>query len=159
MANGQWFTQINNGTLTLLDTTSQNETFKGTKGDDTFAGGFGNDTYVIKSPGDTVTGGLGADIFQISATGTGSHAEITDFSVSDGDAISLLLLDADPRTAARNAFTFVGAHGFSGTVGELRYAVSGGNTFIYGDTNGDRAADFTIMVDGIHTFTAADFLL
>ncbi len=42
------------GKLTLIDTTSRNELFKGTAGADTFAGGFGDDTYRVNSTGDVV---------------------------------------------------------------------------------------------------------
>jgi hypothetical protein len=41
--------------------------------------------------------------------------------------------------------------------------VSGGNTFVQGDVNGDAVADFTIMLTGTHTLTNAgptpDFVL
>lgn len=41
--------------LTLIDLSSRNETFKGTAGADTFAGGLGNDTYTVNDAGDLVT--------------------------------------------------------------------------------------------------------
>ncbi len=43
------------GSLTLIDLTSRNETFKGTAGADTFAGGLGNDTYTVNNAGDRIT--------------------------------------------------------------------------------------------------------
>jgi hypothetical protein len=37
--------------------------------------------------------------------------------------------------------------------------VINGNTYVYGDTNGDGAADFMIRVDGNHPLTSADFVI
>lgn len=43
-------------------------------------------------------------------------------------------------------------------MGELRYEFAGSDTLVSGDTNGDRAADFTIRLTGAITLTAADLL-
>ena len=48
---------------------------------------------------------------------------------------------------------------FTIVAGELRYEQISGNTFVYGDTNGDGTADFMIRVDGIQAFVASDFTL
>ena len=42
---------------------------------------------------------------------------------------------------------------------ELRYDVVGGNTYVYGNVNGDAIADFCIKLSGIHTLTSSDFVL
>jgi hypothetical protein len=44
----------------------------------------------------------------------------------------------------------------SGTAGELRYEISGGDTYVYGDSDGDGSADFVIMLAGSHAMAGAD---
>ena len=53
----------------------------------------------------------------------------------------------------------IGDGPFSGTAGELRFAQAGGRTVVEGDVTGDGRADFQIELLGLHTLTAADFLL
>ncbi len=43
--------------------------------------------------------------------------------------------------------------------GQLRYAQAGGDTMVYGDTNGDRVADFAIHLEGLVGLAASDFVL
>ena len=47
----------------------------------------------------------------------------------------------------------------SGGFGELRFEQKGGNTLVTGGTNGDKLADFTVQLNGLHTLVAADFIL
>jgi len=56
-------------------------------------------------------------------------------------------------------FAFVGTAAFDGHAGELRYEEISGNTYLYGDTNGDGAADFMIRLDGLHALVSADLTL
>jgi len=56
-------------------------------------------------------------------------------------------------------FTFIGTESFRNVAGELRYQEISGNTFVYGDTNGDGVADFMIRLDGGHALVAGDFVL
>lgn len=48
-----------------------------------------------------------------------------------------------------NAFSFIGAGGFTGVAGQLHYVASAGGVTIEGDTNGDGRADFSISVLGV----------
>jgi hypothetical protein len=41
----------------------------------------------------------------------------------------------------------------------VRYEVSGRFTFVEADTNGDRTADFAIVLAGRHALQAVDFVL
>jgi hypothetical protein len=56
-------------------------------------------------------------------------------------------------------FVFIGAKGFSGKVGELRYVAKASDTIIYADLNGDKKADFAIHLDDRVILVASDFIL
>lgn len=145
-----------------------NNTLSGLAGNDTINGGAGNDTIIGGAGMDTMTGGLGNDTF-VFATGdfsskTSTKADhIVDFTAGDHvdlSAIDALVSASGYGASGNQAFHFIGTNGFHNHTGaELRYAVSGGNTYIYGNTNGDTSADFCIKLDGVHTLTAADFIL
>ncbi|MBW8727258.1 MAG: M10 family metallopeptidase C-terminal domain-containing protein [Inquilinus limosus] len=109
---------------------------------------------------DTLTGGGGADRFVISAaghSGPGAADRITDFS--QGDRIDLSAIDADPALAGDQAFVFLGGGAFTGTAGQLRAEVSGGDTVVSGDLDGDRTADVQIVLIGAVALQAGDFVL
>jgi len=113
---------------------------------------------------DTLTGGLGADLFVYqqlseSTVATGGRDTITDFSLADRDRIDLRAIDANTSVGGDQAFRFVGASAFSGSAGELRYAPSGGDTLISGDVNGDKVADFAILLSGTIAPMSGNFLL
>ncbi|MDZ5461437.1 beta strand repeat-containing protein [Azohydromonas lata] len=76
------------------------------------------------------------------------------------DKIDLNAIDANPFDTDNNsAFLFIGLNAFTKTAGQLRYANSGGNTFVYGDVNGDGVADIGIKLIGTHTLSADNFML
>ena len=143
--------------------------FKGGAGDDTYiggrkadtlAGGAGADTLSGGKGNDKLTGGLGADhltgaggkdvfIFKSVAQSTLDEADtISGFKGSAGDRIHLKAIDADSTAQGNNAFDFIGTDAFSGKAGELRYESAEGSTWIYGDVDGDGAADLAIMLNG-----------
>jgi hypothetical protein len=76
-----------------------------------------------------------------------------------GDKIDLSSIDAATRGRGNNAFTFIGDADFTGTAGQLHYYTDGSHTYICGDRNGDKVADFTICLDGLHTLHSSDFVL
>ena len=126
------------------------------------SGGAGND--VIKGAGgaDTLYGGSGADTFIYTSyrdSTTSARDMIYDFSQAQGDRIHLSNIDARTSTAADDAFTFIGEKAFSGKAGELRYLHQGGDTFIYGDVNGDGRADFSVRLDNVVDLVKGDFIL
>ncbi len=84
---------------------------------------------------------------------------ILDFGRAQGDKIELSLVDARTTTAGDQAFSWIGTSAFGGVAGQLRYAQSAGDTVIYGDTNGDRIADFAIHLEGTVSLAATDFVL
>jgi Ca2+-binding RTX toxin-like protein len=161
-----------NGTGNTLANTltgnNGNNILKGLDGNDTLSGGAGIDQLVGGKGMDTMTGGTGNDRFVFddgefsSKTSSGADV-IVDFT--PGDKIDLSLVDAVSTATAYDkpgdqAFVFINHNRFHIETGrELRYDVSGGNTYIYGSTNGDAVADFCIKLLGIHTLTASDFVL
>jgi serralysin len=136
-----------------------NDTLFSLNGGDIMDGGTGNDLIRSGMGKDTLTGGKGADVFTFDAptdAGKGVKAdEIRDFSHAEGDRINLSGIDANGATTGNQAFTFIGATGFSGTAGELRYA--GG--LVAGDVDGDGLADLELVMVGAPSLVAADFLL
>jgi Ca2+-binding RTX toxin-like protein len=139
-----------------------NDTLNAGSGDDKLYGGDGNDTLIGGAGNDVMYGGAGNDTFVYSNADLGSRRvsyvdTIMDFAI--GDKIDLSSIDAATKGRGNNAFTFIGDADFTGTAGQLHYYTDGSHTYICGDRNGDRVADFTICLDGLHTLHASDFVL
>jgi len=159
---------IGNGLANELTGNGAANTLYGLAGNDTLSGGGGSDILVGGTGMDTMTGGLGNDKFVFddgdftSKTATGADT-IVDFT--PGDKIDLSLVDALSTATHYNqpgdqSFVFIDHNRFHIQSGrELRYEVVGGNTFVYGSTNGDNSADFCIKLIGVHTLSASDFVL
>ncbi|WP_341486928.1 calcium-binding protein [Pararhizobium sp. A13] len=133
-------------------------------GKDTLTGGDGNDTLWGGLGKDLLTGGSGNDVFvykTAAESGRLGSDTITDFSSNEGDRIDIADIDAISRNGLNpnDTFTFISSEKFHGTAGELRYETKGSDTFIYGDTNGDGAADFTIHLDHVVELAKGDFIL
>ena len=126
----------------------------GGAGRDTLIGGNGDDFLYGGSSADFLTGGHGSDVFYYASTSDSRFSSgvdvIKDFRSSQGDKLDVHLIDGP------NA-SFIGSNSFHGTAGEVNYRISGGNTFVSGDTNGDRQADFTIELRGVHRLHGSDF--
>lgn len=157
-----------NSLANTLTGNSGNNILKGFAGNDILDGGAGADQLVGGTGMDTMTGGAGNDRFVFddgdfsSKTSTGADV-IVDFTA--GDKIDLGLVDAVSTSTPYNqpgdqSFVFIGHNRFHiETARELRYDVVGGNTYVYGNVNGDANADFCIKILGIHTLTSSDFVL
>jgi serralysin len=102
---------------------------------------------IISSGGgsDSLTGGGGGDIFRFTQFTSGQISTITDFSSAQGDKIDLSGIDA-VTGGQRDAFSFIGAHGFNHVAGELRFGTASGGVMVQGDTDGDGDANFSIFV-------------
>jgi serralysin len=144
----------------------------GGDGGDTVRGEEGNDTLSGDANGDYLTGGRGKDrisgggdadrfIFNLksdSTTAIGGRDTITDFSHGQGDRIDLRAIDA--RSGSGNqSFDFIGTDRFSGDKGDLRIVKSGQNLIVQGDIDGDKQADFAILVEDTGTLRSGDFFL
>jgi pimeloyl-ACP methyl ester carboxylesterase len=86
-------------------------------------------------------------------------ATITDYR--DGDVFDFNRLDADVRQSGNQDFHWIGQQPFSRNGEELKFVqdVELGVTWIEGSVDHDSSAEFRIKVEGLHTFTAADFVL
>ena len=73
--------------------------------------------------------------------------------------IDLSAMDANKAAAGDQAFAFLGTGDFTHHAGELRYGVDSAGAHVYGDVNGDGVADFHILVAGLTTLLASDFIL
>ncbi len=136
----------------------------GNAGRDFLVGGGGNDLLRGGAGTDDLEGGTGADRFEFDDGELGGLTRATadyieDFSRAEGDRIDLRLVDAKTGVVGDQAFRFIGSQGFTGTAGDLRYYTANGDTFVTGDTNGDRQADFLIYLEGTLSLNAGDFLL
>jgi Ca2+-binding RTX toxin-like protein len=125
----------------------------GAGGDDVLEGGGGRDVLV---------GGADADTFvyrSLADSATGANRDvIRDFAL--GDLIDLGGIDAIASSGIDDAFEFIGDTAFSQQAGELRQSsVGNGNTLISGDVDGNGAADFQILLVGIHVLQDTDFVL
>ena len=129
---------------------------------ETLEGGGGNDIIAGGGAKDILRGGLGADVFVYNAVSDSTAAAagrdtILDFSKAQGDRINLRMIDANTATGGDQAFAFIGLGPTAGA-GTLAFTHSGGNTLIAADVDGG-GADFAVLLAGIHTLTAGDFLL
>jgi Ca2+-binding RTX toxin-like protein len=146
---------------------------KGGDGNDTLLGGLGKDMLFGENGRDLLTGGADSDVMtggtesdrfifvagDFAGVNQNTPDRITDFSQTDRDRIDLSFVDARAATARDEAFTFIGAGPFSNVAGQLRFQQVAGNTFVFGDTNGDGVSDFTVQLDGLVTLAAKDFIL
>lgn len=62
-------------------------------------------------------------------------------------------------TSALKGYTFIGeAADFSGGAKELRYVTDGSSVTLYGTSNADHNADFSIKLVGVTALAAADLV-
>jgi Ca2+-binding RTX toxin-like protein len=143
-----------------LTGSSGNNFLDGGRGNDQLFGGDGDDTLVGGMGKDLLTGGAGADVFKFSALqdlGVVSSARdvITDF-VHGIDKIDLSMLDANTATSADNPFTaFVASTAAFTAAGQLKFSEG----VLYGNTDGDSAAEFAIQLVGVSTIDTNDLIL
>lgn len=137
-----------------------NDRLNGDAGNDQLDGGSGNDFIYGGTGQDKLTGGSGDDYFGFrpGESTTKSPDHILDFKHGE-DKIGLPDIDADTTKSGNQSFHFVGNHAFSGDAGELRFEKHGHDTLVQGDMNGDKHADFAVMLDDFtQTLTSTDFV-
>ena len=143
----------------------------GDAGNDTLRGGSGNDVLTGGTGADRLIGGAGADVFDFNSvaesrpgaydiiqSGDGASA-FQGVGQRGGDVIDLSGIDANDGLAGNQAFVWSNNRG----AGTLYLSESGGNTIVYGHTNGDGVADFMLVIaDGTITaqqYTGDEFIL
>jgi Ca2+-binding RTX toxin-like protein len=125
------------GNDAIIGTAGADEILLG-KGRDRVDGGAGDDILVGGRGADLLAGGEGADTFRYFGRGgsrPGQGDTILDFA-SGEDRIDLSAMSSD--------FAWIGEAAFSGRAGELRFA----DGVLAADRDGDRIADFAIVVAG-----------
>ena len=161
---------------TTINGTSASNTLRGTAaadhifglgGHDVITGAAGNDWIEGGTGDDKIEGGLGADLLNggigrdrfifrtTSESGPGASADTIQDFLRGSDLIDLRSIDANSNVRFDQAFTFIASAAFSGSAGQLR--LIGG--VVFGDTNGDRVADFQINVTADAALTSSNFLL
>ncbi|WP_151720496.1 calcium-binding protein [Gemmobacter serpentinus] len=144
-----------------------NDSLFGGDSTDALFGGAGKDRLTGGRGSDSLTGGSGADRFIFkdiaeSSPVSGFGADrIRDFSRREGDKIDLSALDANGSRPGLGEIDFIGRAAFDGTRGQLRYGFHpSGDTRILLDVNGDRIADFMIVLTNIRLhMQERDFIL
>ncbi|WP_181150106.1 M10 family metallopeptidase C-terminal domain-containing protein, partial [Ensifer aridi] len=140
------------------------DTLFGGVGNDNLMGEAGNDLLYADSGADRLTGGTGTDIFMFralsdSTVASGGRDTIFDFLPSEADYIQLTGIDANANVSGDQAFAFIGTAAFNGAAGQVRYVKQASDTYIYGDVNGDKVADFAIHLDDAVTLQKGYFVL
>lgn len=135
----------------------------GNDGANVLLGGDGNDTLIGGLGVDRLTGGGGADTFVFRSVDDSRNAAydlIIDFSRAQSDRIDLSGIDTDLDTASDQAFSFEGgAFNVTGPDAQVIVTKTGSHALVQADLNGDQAADFSILVRGVITLGASDFVL
>ena len=87
-----------------------------------------------------------------------SQPQSSNHRVTETEA-GALALSVYTKAGGDQAFKFIGTEKFHGKAGELRFVKDDGDTFVYGDVNGNGKADFAIALDRLLTLTKSDFIL
>ncbi|MBC7739634.1 MAG: calcium-binding protein [Candidatus Saccharibacteria bacterium] len=116
------------------------DTLRGGAGDDLLYGGLGRDV---------LTGNAGADVFVFERAGEVSVGLVRDHIADFESGVDRI----DFSFGAEQSF--IGADAFDGHAGQIRYLRGAG--VILGDIDGDRVADFGLVLDSHAILTAADF--
>jgi Ca2+-binding RTX toxin-like protein len=128
------------------------------------SGGDGADRLIGGRGVDTLRGSAGGDTFvwrNITESGTviATMDLIVDFDPLAGDLIDLGGVDASAIAAGNQAFTFIGASGFSGTPGEINFIHLNGETIIQLQTGVEGDVEMGIRIAGVVTPEASWFVL
>ncbi len=137
-------------------------TLTGGAGNDALRGFGGNDILIGGQGIDALFGGAGADTFvynslQDAGLDTKFRDTIYDFSHAEHDLIDLSRIDANGADAGDGAFKLMAS--FDGTHGALTVTAQSGQWLVQGDVNGDKVADFAILVTSASALVAADFVM
>ena len=145
-----------------IDSLSGIENVTGSNAGDLIGGDGAANVLVGRGGLDWLAGRGGADRFTYYGTGdsTAKGADtIADFSRAEGDRIDLSAIDANALAAGNQAFRFIGDAPFTG-VGQLQFYHANGDTFIEANTtDATPGAELRIVLDGLYTPRAGDFLL
>jgi len=152
--------------LPLVFSVAQFENVIGSPFADTLSGDAGTNSLSGGDGADTLTGGVGADRFGYTSIGQSSPTTadlITDFG--GGDRIDLQAIDADPSTAADDAFSWVGLLADPSVPlapGQVGYAVGtgfDGALLLFNGSGSPGMADGQVWLAGVSSVLSTDLLL
>lgn len=132
---------------------------------DRLYGGTGDDVLEAGWGSVILFGEGGADTFVFQSAAVRDSQRIADFQAGI-DEIDISLFDArrsegdiNPAFAGDQAFVFMGLAGRSAPAGTVDYIHSGNDTVVRLFIDSDGIADHQIVLSGLHTLTADDFVL
>lgn len=132
-----------------------NDYLAGNKAGNVLAGGLG---------GDYLLGKAGADRFvytriEDSGIAPSTRDTIADFNAGQGDKIDLSQIDANRIAAGQQTFdgTILKAFDTADATGQLVFNAA--SHVLYGSTDPDDAPEFSILLPGVHSFSAASLIL
>lgn len=148
-----------------LDGSAGGDTIYGGRHNDMLTGGDGRD-FLVGGPGaDRIAGGADADIFVFGFDLFANGAGYRSLDSGIGPAADRIL-DFEQGVEALSFYgsawdtaDFVGTAAFAGGRASFRYDHVGSDTVIAGDADGDRLADWEIVLAGRFDLTVADFSL
>jgi serralysin len=144
-----------------LEGQTGNDVLVGGKGADIIFGQGGRDVFDYNSLSDSTTSKTGRDFIRF---------DINRGNSRESDKLDLSTIDAKTGVKGNNKFFLAGKESaFSGQKGELIYSYVSGksidgaftlnNTLIRGDVNGDKKADFSILLNNQQALLSDDFIL
>ncbi len=146
-----------------LSSGAGNDTLQGGSGNDVLSASTGNDRLIGGTGKDTLTGSTGRDVFVFDDRETGSSKSradyITDFSGRRGDKIDLKLVDANTKKRGDQKFSFIGDETSFSKAGEVRFEKTKSSTYVYLNTDSDRAAEAVIKLKGSIELSKSWFML
>ena len=149
-----------NAQSNTLDGRNGNDTLVGMNGADLLLGGNNNDVLNGGLGTDTLTGGGGSDVFLFTSIGDSAVSAATRDIISDfgnTDHIDISAIDADSLVAGVQQFVLDADGSFS--TGEIGLTVSGADLIVRLNVDGDAAAEFTLLVQGVASLNLGDFIL
>lgn len=137
-----------------------NDTINGLAGNDTLIGGGGNDRITGGAGADRLTGGSGRDIFDFDYASQSGASSTTRDAIADfvrgTDKIDLSTIDARSNVSGNNSFSkFIAASSSFTAAGQLKFA----NGVLFGNTDTDSTAEFSIKLTGISTLSLSDIVV
>jgi Ca2+-binding RTX toxin-like protein len=136
----------------------------GGNGKDRLYGGAGQDRLTGGAARDVLSGDADADRFDFNATSDSGVTEASRDAIRDFahgvDKIDLATIDAKASLAGNNAFTYIGAAGFSAE-GQIRAVQDGTATIVEINVAGTSGAEMAIRLDNVtaDVLNPGDFVL
>ncbi|MEE2862469.1 MAG: family 16 glycosylhydrolase [Pseudomonadota bacterium] len=158
-----------NSAANFISGNSGNNVISGMAGDDVLEGRGGDDRLIGGSGSDKLSGNAGKDIMfggddlsrdtfifnAASDSRVGSGRDVVHDFVSGVDKLDFSSFDANRSASGSQDFRYSGTAAAANSVWTVD---AGSNLLVRGDVDGDRTADFEVLITDIESLTRADFL-